>query len=49
MARFLHFHALSFELNFFFDRRCPLTKIPFLKRLIGIFRLIDEILNDQNF
>ena len=25
-----------------------LTKIPFLKRLIGISRLIVEILNDQN-
>ena len=24
------------------------TKIPFLKRLIGIFRLIGEVLNDQN-
>ena len=22
---FLHFHALSFELNFFFDRRFPLN------------------------
>ena len=26
----------------------PLTKIPFLKRLIGISRLIVEVLNDQN-
>ena len=25
-----------------------LTKIPFLKRLIGISRLIVEVLNDQN-
>ena len=25
-----------------------LTKIPFLKRLIGIFRLIVEVFNDQN-
>ena len=25
-----------------------LTKIPFLKRLIGIFGLIVEVLNDQN-
>ena len=25
-----------------------LTKIPFLKRLIGIFHLIFEVLNDQN-
>ena len=25
VARFLHFHALSFELNFFFDRRFPLN------------------------
>ena len=25
-----------------------LTKIPFLKRLIGISRLIAEVLNDQN-
>ena len=25
-----------------------LTKIPFLKRLIGISRLIGEVLNDQN-
>ena len=25
MARFYIFHALSFELNFFFDRRCSLT------------------------
>ena len=24
------------------------TKIPFLKRLIGISRLIAEVLNDQN-
>ena len=24
------------------------TKIPFLKRLIGIFVLIDEVLSDQN-
>ena len=26
-----------------------LTKIPFLKRLIGISRLIVEVLNDQKF
>ena len=26
-----------------------LTKIPFLKCLISIYRLIDEVLNDQNF
>ena len=26
-----------------------LTKIPFLKRLISICRLIVEVLNDQNF
>ena len=26
-----------------------LTKIPFLKRLIGIFCLIVEVVNDQNF
>ena len=25
-----------------------LTKIPFLKRLVCIFRLIVEVLNDQN-
>ena len=25
-----------------------LTKIPFIKRLIGISRLIVEVLNDQN-
>ena len=25
-----------------------LTKIPFLKRLLGISRLIVEVLNDQN-
>ena len=25
-----------------------LTKIPFLKRLIGVSRLIVEVLNDQN-
>ena len=25
-----------------------LTKIPFLKRLIGTFRLIVEVLDDQN-
>ena len=25
-----------------------LTKIPFLKRLVGISRLIVEVLNDQN-
>ena len=25
-----------------------LTKIPFLKRLIGTYRLIVEVLNDQN-
>ena len=25
-----------------------LTKIPFLKRLIGIFRLIVKVLDDQN-
>ena len=25
-----------------------LTKIPILKRLIGISRLIDEVLDDQN-
>ena len=25
-----------------------LTKIPLLKRLIGISRLIDEVLNNQN-
>ena len=24
------------------------TKMPFLKRLIGISRLIDKVLNDQN-
>ena len=29
MARFFCiFHALSFELNFFFDRRFPLTESP---------------------
>ena len=34
MARFLHFHALSFELNLFFDRTFPLITI-FLRNILS--------------
>ena len=37
MARFFFFqifHALSFELNFFFDRRCPLTAMAFEREVL---------------
>ena len=36
MARFFCiFHALSFELNFFFDRRCPLRTFASLTPKYG--------------
>ena len=41
MARFFCiFHALSFELNFFFDRRFPLMKIAIASLLIVLLSII---------
>ena len=44
MACFCIFHTLSFELNFFFDRRCPLKPSGYLRFFLEFVAVFSKLL-----